>query len=115
MRTSLLITSLKLLTVRLYKIGGIFMEEVIKLSLLQLSAAYIFIVILLIIVRIRKIPREKVIIIAAIRMSIQLVLIGYVLVFLFDNMHPLLTILVIISMEAFATYTLSLRDIKYKN
>jgi putative ABC transport system permease protein len=86
------------------------MDGVIKLSLIQLGAAYLFIVLLLMIVRIRKIPREKVIVIASLRMTLQLVIIGYVLIFLFENIHPLLTILVILIMETFSIYTIIKRS-----
>jgi putative ABC transport system permease protein len=86
------------------------MSEVIQLSLLQLGAAYIFIVLLLLIVKIRKIPREKVILIASIRMSLQLVLTGYVLILLFQNSHPLLTLFIVLIMEVFAIYTIIKRS-----
>ena len=86
------------------------MTLIIDLGIYQLLAAYIFVLILLVIVRIRKIPREKEIIIATIRMTIQLILIGYILVYLFDNPHPLFTILVIIVMELFAVYTIISRS-----
>jgi putative ABC transport system permease protein len=85
---------------------------VIELSILQLSAAYLFIVVLLIIVRARKISREKIIIIGTIRMTIQLILTGYVLIFLFENIHPLLTLLVITAMELFSIYTIIKRSKK---
>lgn len=88
------------------------MKGVIELSLVQLATAYLFIVILLIIVRFRKIPREKEIIIASLRMSIQLVLVGYILIFIFENIHPLFTLTIITVMEAFAVYTIIKRSKK---
>ncbi|MCW3490639.1 ABC transporter permease [Dethiobacter alkaliphilus] len=78
------------------------MQDVIKLQIWQLGAAYIFILLLMAIVRIKGIPREKEIIIATLRMTLQLVLTGYVLVYLFENPSPLLTVLVITVMLAFA-------------
>ncbi|EEG78938.1 ABC transporter permease [Dethiobacter alkaliphilus] len=78
------------------------MQDVIKLQIWQLGAAYIFILLLMAIVRIKGIPREKEIIIATLRMILQLVLTGYVLVYLFENPSPLLTVLVITVMLAFA-------------
>ncbi len=39
-------------------------------------------------------------------MTVQLIIVGYVLMFLFNRPHPLLTVLVIIIMEAFAIYTI---------
>jgi putative ABC transport system permease protein len=78
------------------------MQEVIDLQLWQMVSAYIFIVILLFIVKAKGIRREKEILISSARMTIQLILTGYILVYLFDNPSPLLTLLIIIAMEAFA-------------
>ncbi|WP_144477995.1 ABC transporter permease [Cytobacillus oceanisediminis] len=80
------------------------MDGVMDLSLLQLAAAYIFILILIIIVRVRGIRREKEILLATVRMSIQLVLVGYLLVYLFDNPNPWYTLLIIAIMQIFAIY-----------
>lgn len=82
------------------------MEGIIDLSMMQVILAYIFVLFVLIIVRIRGISREKEIIISSIRMSIQLILTGYVLVYVFDNKNPFITILIIIIMESFAIYTI---------
>lgn len=82
------------------------MNGVIKLSLVQMSLAYVFVLILLFIVKKRGISREKEIIISSIRMTLQLVLTGYLLVFLFKNPSPIFTILVLIAMELFAIYTI---------
>ena len=77
------------------------MNGAIDLQLWQMLAAYIFVVILLIIVRIRGIKREREILISSIRMTLQLILTGYVLVYLFDNPNPFITIVVIILMETY--------------
>ncbi|MFP4697216.1 MAG: ABC transporter permease [Eubacteriales bacterium] len=81
-------------------------EEVLNLQLWQMAASYIFIVILLFIVKARGISREKEIIISTIRMTLQLILTGCILVYLFDNIKPFYTIIVIIFMEAFAIYNI---------
>lgn len=78
------------------------MQEIIKLQLWQLTAAYLFILLLMAIVRMKGIPREKEIVIATFRMTIQLVLTGYILVYLFENAHPLLTLAAISIMLIFA-------------
>jgi putative ABC transport system permease protein len=80
------------------------MGGVIDLQMWQMASAYIFIVILLFIVKKRGIPREREILISTTRMTLQLILTGYILVYLFDNPNPLLTIAVIILMEVFAVY-----------
>nr|WP_300006313.1 iron export ABC transporter permease subunit FetB [Tissierella sp.] len=78
------------------------MDPNIDLTLIQLASAYIFVVILLFIVRHRGINREREILLASVRMTLQLGLIGYVLVYIFDNPSPFYTIIFIILMEAFA-------------
>lgn len=82
------------------------MRGVIDLNLWQMAASFIFIVILLIIVRFRGISREKEIIISSTRMTLQLILTGYILVYLFDHANPFLTALIIIIMETFAIYNI---------
>lgn len=82
------------------------MKESLDLSLIQLISAYIFIVILLFIFKLRGISREKEILIASIRMTLQLILTGNVLVYVFDNPSPIYTVLIITLMEGFAIYNI---------
>lgn len=86
------------------------MNGIIDLSFLQVAAAYIFIVILMIILKVKGIAREKEVLIASIRMTLQLILVGYVLVYLFESMNPFLTILVLVVMESFAIYNIFQRS-----
>lgn len=85
------------------------MDGVIDLKIWQMAAAYVFVLILLFIVRTRGISREKEIIISTFRMTIQLILTGYVLVYLFDNSNFFYTIIVIVAMEVFAIYNINKR------
>ncbi|KJS83643.1 MAG: membrane protein [Peptococcaceae bacterium BICA1-8] len=78
------------------------MENIIDLTLIQLISAYIFVLILFIIVKIKGIPREKEILVGSIRMTLQLVLVGYLLAYVFENSHVIYTVLIIIVMEIFA-------------
>lgn len=82
------------------------MNKIIELNFYQMAAAYIFIIILIIIVKVKKIPREKQILISSIRMTVQLILTGYVLVYIFDNIKPIYTLIYLFAMEAFAIYTI---------
>ncbi|WP_352420498.1 iron export ABC transporter permease subunit FetB [Proteiniborus sp.] len=86
------------------------MDGVIDLKLWQMVSAYIFVVILLFIVKARGISREKEILISSIRMTIQLILTGYILIYLFNNSNPLYTIIVIAIMEIFAIYNIFKRS-----
>lgn len=78
------------------------MDKVIDFQIYQMAAAYIFVIIILFIVRLKGIPMEKEIVISSIRMTLQLILTGYILMFVFKNSNPFLTILIIGIMEAFA-------------
>ncbi len=82
------------------------MKGIIDLTVVQVALAYIFVVIVLIIVRTRGIKREKEIIISSIRMTLQLVLVGYLLVYIFNYPNPFITIGIILLMEVFAVYTI---------
>lgn len=81
------------------------MKEIINLTFIQVVLAYIFVIIVLILVRLRGINREKEIIISSLRMTLQLILVGYLLVYIFDNPNPFITIMIIILMESFAVFT----------
>ncbi|RSL33026.1 iron export ABC transporter permease subunit FetB [Salibacterium salarium] len=81
-------------------------DNIIDLTIWQLALAYVFIVILLIIVKLRKIPRNKEILISTLRMTIQLLLVGYILMYLFENPHPLWTTLVVLLMVTFAIWNI---------
>lgn len=81
------------------------MNGIIDLPVLQVALAYFFVLIVLIIVRILGIKREKEIIISSVRMTLQLILTGYVLVYVFDNPNPFITVGIILLMEAFALHT----------
>lgn len=86
------------------------MNGIIDLQLWQMIAAYIFVLILMIMVRLKGIPREKEILISSVRMTIQLILTGYLLVYLFTTSSPLYTILVLIAMEVFSIFNIIKRS-----
>ncbi len=80
-------------------------NDVITLAPWQVALAYLFVVVILFILRRRSIRREKILLLATVRMTIQLIVMGYVLTLIIDNPHPLLTMLVIVLMLAFAVFT----------
>ncbi|MHB0803320.1 ABC transporter permease, partial [Bacillus thuringiensis] len=82
------------------------MKGVIELQIWQLAAAYIFILILIGLVKLKGIPREKQITIATFRMTIQLVLVAYVLTYVFENSNPFYTIALITSITTFAIFNI---------
>lgn len=82
------------------------MNDVIDLEWFRLAAAYFFILLLIAIVKWRGISREKEIIIASVRMTLQLILVGYILEYVFAHAHPLYTIVLVLLMLSFAVYTI---------
>ena len=79
-------------------------SSIMNLSILQLSLAYVFIFIILLIFKSRGIRRERQILLAALRMTVQLTAMGYVLMFVFDNPSWWLTSIMLMIMVAFAVY-----------
>ena len=79
---------------------------IIQLSIIQLSIAYGLVLIVFLLLRIRKIPHQKLLFLATFRMSLQLVLVGYILIYLFDTQNPYFTVIIIIIMQAFSIYTI---------
>jgi len=70
----------------------------------QVALAYVFIVIVLFIVKVKKIPREKLIVTSALRMTLQLIIVGYILVYVLDYPHPLVTVFIVFLMLGFAIF-----------
>src|SRR5690625_7821050 len=70
----------------------------------QVGFAYVFVLIILIIVRIKKIPREKLIFISALRMTLQLIIVGFILIYVLDNPNPSVTVGIILVMLSFAVF-----------
>ncbi len=77
-------------------------EAVIDIPLIQLIIAYVFVLVLVAIVKSQNIGREKQVLIAATRMTLQLVLIGFVLEYIFEAPHPAITLLILLVMQGFA-------------
>jgi putative ABC transport system permease protein len=82
------------------------MQGVTNLSLAQVAFAYAFILVVLALIKWRRLDRGREVIIACLRMTLQLMLMGYVLVYLFANPSPWLTVLVLGVMELFAFFTI---------
>ncbi len=78
------------------------MNDIIEIGPLRLLAGYVFILLLLFLVRNLGIKKEKEIIIASIRMTLQLLFMGYILVYIFDQSRFYVTLLVYAIMIFFA-------------
>jgi putative ABC transport system permease protein len=78
------------------------MDKIIDLEIWQVGSAFVFIIILMLIVRVKGISREKEILVSSVRMTLQLMFTGYLLTYLFKSKNPFYTILVLMIMETFA-------------
>ena len=85
------------------------MEGIIEIGPLRLLAAYAFLLLLLILVRNQGIGKEKEIIISTLRMTLQLIIMGYVLVYIFEQSIWYVTILVFVLMNFFAIHNIFTR------
>ncbi len=80
-------------------------NDIIVLGIDQIMLAYAFALVVLFIVMKRGIKREKDILISSIRMTVQLILTGYILTYVLDNPNPWVTGLIIVLMEIIAIGT----------
>ena len=82
------------------------MNDIQNIEIFNLALAYVFVIMLLLIVKIKGIKKERQIFIASIRMTLQLLIAGYILTYVFEHKHPLSTIFIIGLMEMFAVFTI---------
>jgi putative ABC transport system permease protein len=80
------------------------MDNLVDISLPRLAFSFLYVVAVVIIVRQLRIPREQQIVVASLRMTIQLIIAGYLLVYIFDNRSLWIIALVLVVMESFAVY-----------
>jgi len=73
-----------------------------KLGIINFSLVYILLIVVLLIMKKSKIKQTKLLFLASVRMTIQLVLAGLVLTYIFENPHPIFTIFYIIAMTFFS-------------
>lgn len=78
------------------------MGDSINIQIMQLAAAYIFVLILLFIVKKKDIGHEGEIILASVRMTIQLIAVGFILEYVFANQNPFYSLIILLIMEIFA-------------
>lgn len=86
------------------------MQGAVQLNILQFSLVYLLLIIVLIIMKKSKINQTKLLLIASLRMTVQLVLAGLILTYIFKNPHPAFVILYLAAMIAF-----SIRRVLSKN
>ncbi|MEG1835366.1 MAG: ABC transporter permease [Oscillospiraceae bacterium] len=80
------------------------MKEIVKLELWQFLLVYLLLIIVLAIMKKCKIKQTKLLLVASLRMTVQLILAGLILTYIFENPHPAFTILYLIAMTVFAVH-----------
>ncbi len=80
------------------------MNEAVRISIFNFALIYLLLIVVGIVMRISKINQTKLLIIASIRMTVQLTIAGYVLIYIFDNPSPILVCAYVIMMSIFAVY-----------
>lgn len=80
-------------------------DTVIQLSVWQVLLAYVFVVFILFVLKRREISREKTLLLATFRMTLQLVVMGLVLTAIFERPHPLISFGIVLLMVSFSVLT----------
>lgn len=80
------------------------MNGVIVLNIGSFLLIYLLLILILLIMKKSQIHQSKLLFLASIRMTLQLILAGYVLTYIFKNPHPLLTLLYLSTMTFFAVH-----------
>lgn len=86
------------------------MSDIMVLNLWQFSAVYLLLLIVLGIMKRCKIDQSRLLVLASIRMTVQLVLAGLVLTYIFKNPHPLFVFLYLFAMMGMSIYTVLSRN-----
>lgn len=74
------------------------MTNSIEIGTLQFASVYILLIITTLVMKKARIQQTKLLIVASLRMTIQLILAGVLLTYIFKNPHPALTCIYVLSM-----------------
>lgn len=86
------------------------MNGIVELNLWQFSLIYLLLLVVLAVMKRCRINQTKLLIVASIRMTVQLVLAGLALTYIFKNPHPAFTIGYLVLMSGFSVYTVLSRN-----
>jgi len=78
------------------------MQGIVKLSIFQFSLIYLLLLLVIAIMKKSKIEKTKLLITASIRMTVQLILAGLILTYIFENPHPIFTVIYLAAMIIFS-------------
>jgi putative ABC transport system permease protein len=80
------------------------MKGAVSLSFFQFSLIYLLLIIVLLMMKKSKVNQTKLLLVASLRMSVQLVIVGYVLQYIFSNPKPIFTVIFLVLMIAFSIH-----------
>ena len=80
------------------------MGDVASLGILQFGLVYLLLILILAVMKKSKMNQAKLLLLASMRMTVQLMLAGFILTYIFQNPYPVYTVLYFICMVAFAIH-----------
>lgn len=80
------------------------MQGIVRMQLWQFGLVYLLLLIVLFIMKKSKIDQSKLLVVASVRMTLQLILAGLILTYIIENPHPLFTIAYFLLMTGFAIH-----------
>ncbi|PKK38846.1 YbbM seven transmembrane helix protein [Clostridiaceae bacterium JG1575] len=80
------------------------MKGVVRMQLWQFGLIYLLLLVVLFVMKSRRIHQTKLLLLASFRMTLQLVIAGLVLTYIFEHPHPVFPVLYFISMTVFAIH-----------
>jgi putative ABC transport system permease protein len=80
------------------------MKSIVQLNIAQFLLIYLLLIIVALIMRRCRIDRTRLLIVASLKMTVQLVLAGLILTYIFKNPNPLFTILYLLAMISFSIH-----------
>jgi len=86
------------------------MNGIIELNILQFSLIYLLLLVVLAVMKKSKISQTTLLLTATFRMTLQLVLAGFILTYIFANPHPLFTVAYILAMVIFSIHRIISRN-----
>lgn len=80
------------------------MNNIAEIHLFNFSLVYLLLLIVLFIMKKCQINQSKLLFVASLRMTLQLILAGFILTYIFQNPHPIFTVLYLLAMIIFAVH-----------
>lgn len=80
------------------------MPEVIELQLWQFLCIYLLLIVITLLMKACAVNKTRLLLVASLKMTVQLVLAGLILTYIFEHPHPAFTVLYLLCMTAFTIY-----------